>query len=176
MGNQKTLEKFGAVIEQYRKCLDRYTIDQLRYKASDDQWSLGQMYNHLIKSALFMQLGAVEKCAEGEASDTLERMSEDGQQIFRLGSFPPIKVKVPDSPQYTPPQPESKEQIAEGLDKVWGKAQSWASKLNEIPENRKVKHPRFGYLTALEWYQLMEMHFRHHLRQQEELEQQLNNR
>ncbi|WP_019422807.1 DinB family protein [Paenibacillus sp. OSY-SE] len=167
------LENIGALVEQYRNGLDPYTIEQLRYKANDDQWSLGQMYNHLIQSAMFMQIGAIAKCAEAESTDTAEGKSEDGQRIFQMGSFPPIKIKVPDSPQYTPSQPESKEQLAEGLEKVWEQAQSWAAKLHEIPGNRKVKHPKLGYLNALEWFQLIEMHLRHHLRQQATLEQEL---
>ncbi|MBN3522885.1 DinB family protein [Paenibacillus apiarius] len=174
--NQKwleNLEKIGALVEHYQKNLDRYTIEQLCYKSKDDEWSLGQMYNHLIRSTLFMQLGAIAKCAEEESTETAEGMSEHGQRIFQMGAFPPIKIKVPDSPQHTPPQPESKEQLAKGLNEVWEKTQSWATKLHEIPGTRKVMHPRLGYLNAPEWFQLTEMHLRHHLRQQETLEQEL---
>ncbi|MGG4500440.1 hypothetical protein [Paenibacillus polymyxa] len=35
--------------------------------------------------------------------------------MSELGSFPPIRIWVPDSPQYTPQQPKSKEQFIEGL-------------------------------------------------------------
>ncbi|MBY7737356.1 hypothetical protein DXC69_13390 [Paenibacillus polymyxa] len=39
--------------------------------------------------------------------------------MSELGSFPPIRIRVPDSPQYTPQytpqQPKSKEQFIEGL-------------------------------------------------------------
>ena len=38
----------------------------------------------------------------------------------------------------------------------------------------KVEHPGFSYLNAKEWYQLIEMHFRHHQRQKKELDQFLN--
>jgi hypothetical protein len=46
----------------------------------------------------------------------------------------------------------------------------WESKVDYINPNNKVKHGGFGWLNAKEWYNLVGMHFRHHLRQKEELE------
>ncbi|MGE6489121.1 hypothetical protein [Paenisporosarcina sp. NPDC076898] len=46
----------------------------------------------------------------------------------------------------------------------------WESKVNNINPNNKVEHGGFGWLKAREWYDLVGMHFRHHLRQKDELE------
>ncbi|MDQ0430163.1 MULTISPECIES: hypothetical protein [Caryophanaceae] len=43
-------------------------------------------------------------------------------------------------------------------------------KLASIDPNHKVEHGGFGWLNAKEWHKLVDMHFRHHLRQKEELE------
>jgi hypothetical protein len=40
-----------AIIEQFKRSLDEYTIDQLRYKCKEDVWSIGQMYIHVIEVA-----------------------------------------------------------------------------------------------------------------------------
>ncbi|MEW5597133.1 DinB family protein, partial [Peribacillus frigoritolerans] len=42
--------------------------------------------------------------------------------------------------------------------------------LSDIPASQKVQHRRMGYLNAEEYFQLIEMHFRHHLRQKERID------
>ncbi|WP_325167484.1 hypothetical protein [Lederbergia citri] len=49
----------------------------------------------------------------------------------------------------------------------------WESEVDNINPNCKVEHGGFGWLNAREWYDLVGMHFRHHLRQKDELEQRL---
>ncbi|MCY0870562.1 MAG: DinB family protein, partial [Firmicutes bacterium] len=88
-----------------------------------------------------------------------------GRELFRVGSFPPIQIKVPPSPQYTPMQPESKEEIRAGMQEVIVRMRSIAPALDDIPAENTVEHPRFGYLNAKEWFQLTEMHYRHHRHQ-----------
>ncbi|MNG40670.1 hypothetical protein D3C84_1293620 [compost metagenome] len=51
--------------------------------------------------------------------------------------------------------------------------QQWEAKFDEIDIKGKVQHGGFGWLNAREWYGLVDMHFLHHLRQKNELEQSL---
>jgi hypothetical protein len=46
-------------------------------------------------------------------------------------------------------------------------------KVDDINPNYRVEHGGFGWLNAQEWFALVGMHFRHHLRQKYELEQKL---
>ncbi|WP_257964271.1 hypothetical protein [Bacillus sp. UMB0728] len=46
-------------------------------------------------------------------------------------------------------------------------------KLDKIQPDLKTEHGGFGWLSAMEWHELAEMHFRHHLRQKGELEERL---
>jgi hypothetical protein len=51
----------------------------------------------------------------------------------------------------------------------------WESRVDAINPNYKVKHEGFGWLNAREWFDLVGMYFRHHLRQKGELEQKVFN-
>lgn len=84
--------------------------------------------------------------------------------------LPPVKIKVPDSPEYTPTTPESTEEVKVRLQLLTAKMREIEPSVAGIPRDRKVPHPAFGYLSAIEWFQLVPMHFRHHLRQKQELD------
>ena len=156
-----------AQTEFYLNELTNLSMDQLCRKPRDDAWSLGQMMVHLMNSARFMQLPNVEVCrdATNSAVHVGGSKNDRGEEVFRVGSFPPIRIQVPPSPQYTPAQPESKEEIRVGMQDVIVRMRSVAPALDEIPTENTVAHPGFGYLNAKEWFQLIEMHYRHHRHQ-----------
>ncbi len=41
--------------------------------------------------------------------------------------------------------------------------------LDKAPLENTALHPRFGALNAQDWFMLVEMHYRHHLRQLDRL-------
>lgn len=92
-----------------------------------------------------------------------------------LGSFPPIKVKVPPSDFYTPKHPSSKQEILDGLSLVKRKMGEMCLILDKTKKQGKTPHPAFSFLNGNEWFKLIEMHFRHHLRQKKRLDNFLNN-
>ena len=169
MITKQSLSEFEEIAKAYLQELDRYDLEQLTLKPSDDEWSLGQMYVHLINSALYMQLRNVEACRD-QTEPAGGAKTPDGEAIFAQGGFPPIRIQVPSSAQYTPPQPESKEQIAEGLNLVIRRMGEMEPVLDSIPAAHTVPHPRFGALNAAEWYAIIAMHYRHHLQQKNRLD------
>lgn len=76
-----------------------------------------------------------------------------------------MKIKVPPSPDYTPAQPESIEQIRDGIARVCLAVRETADAITASDLGGKVAHPAFGYLDATEWFGMIEMHWRHHVRQ-----------
>jgi hypothetical protein len=211
MNTRQILERFEQTAAYYAEQLDRYDMEQLLRKPSAEEWSLGQMYVHLIQSALHMQLRNVALCGEqagigsaispeandghgrtrptdqtigqptsgesmaarqpaGTAADSADGKTEQGRAVFALGSFPPIRISVPPSETYTPKQPESKQQLLDGLQQVVRRMRELEPTLEATPKRSKVPHPSLGALNAVEWFQLVEMHFRHHLRQKERLD------
>ncbi|MFC5650337.1 DinB family protein [Paenibacillus solisilvae] len=158
-------------IEIYKSDLQSYSLQQLRQITSQGAWSLSQLYNHLILAALDY-LDQVEICATAGVEQMLGK-TEAGKELFKLGGFPPIKIKLPDGPENTPSNSESKEDLRRGLDQVLQRMREWEGKLDRINPNYKAKHDGFGWLNAKDWFDLVGMHFRHHLRQKSELEQKL---
>ncbi|MGD8191140.1 DinB family protein [Brevibacillus ginsengisoli] len=159
------------LIEEYKTNLQNYSLDQLRHISEQGGWSLGQMYSHVILVAL-EYLDNVEACAAASGEQTLGKTMA-GENLYKNGGFPPIKIKLPDLPENTPSNSESKEDLSDGLDQVKQKMLEWEGKVEGVNSNYKVKHDGFGWLNAKEWFDLIDMHFRHHLSQKRELEQKL---
>ncbi|OAS82185.1 MULTISPECIES: DinB family protein [Metabacillus] len=157
------------VVGTYKSDLQNYSLEQLRYKSAEGVWSIGQMYDHLILVA-HEYLDNVETCAAEEEEQKLGK-TEFGEQLYKIGGFPPIKIKLPDELNTPPSNSDSKESLMVRLDQVMQRLRLWEPKVNAINSNYKVKHDGFGWLNAREWYDLVNMHFHHHLRQKRELEQ-----
>jgi hypothetical protein len=87
-----------------------------------------------------------------------------------------MHVKVPPSETYTPKQPLNIEVIETSLKKLIKMMQETEQEIRSASEISKTAHPVFGFLNAREWFQLIEMHFRHHLRQKRHLDRFLTQR
>ncbi|MGE6256348.1 DinB family protein [Heyndrickxia sporothermodurans] len=160
------------VIETYKGCLQNYSLEQLRYKTTENVWSIGQMYDHLIVVA-HEYLDNVEACAASEADQKLGK-SEFGEKLFKLKDFPPIKIKLPNELNSPPNNSDSKEKLMHRLEILIQRLIQLENKFDALNPNSKVNHKGFGWLNAREWYDLVGMHFRHHLRQKRELDQNLS--
>lgn len=182
MDTKETLRRFEDTVNDYIQELEGISLEQLLWKPAEAEWSLGEMHMHLIRSAQFMHLRNAAQCLapDGDPADAPAGKTEQGEALFKAGGFPPARIQVPPSPQYTPPQPDSKEQIVDGL-------RDTVRRMTEIepmvaaafdpssqdaarqPVHPTVAHPRLGGLNALEWFRLIEMHYRHHLLQKQRL-------
>ncbi|MBB3111328.1 hypothetical protein FHS18_003396 [Paenibacillus phyllosphaerae] len=168
----EALQAFEATVGRYFVELENLDMTQLLAKPNEEEWSIGQMYMHLIQSAQFMHLRNVDLCLAGNdvlSGQELDK-TENGRAAFERGSFPPIRIRVPASPQYTPQQPENKEQLTEGLRGVVERMRRTEIALSQPHQGNKAIHPNFGALDATEWFLLVEMHYRHHLLQLERLQ------
>ncbi|MDQ0194393.1 DinB family protein [Paenibacillus wynnii] len=173
MNNTKEyLQRFEDTVNIYLQDLEAYNMEQLLLKPQEDKWSLGQMYLHLIQSAQYMTFRNIEACRVMDATPEIAEVKSDaGAAVFEKGGFPPISIQVPASKEYTPLQPESKEQLIEGLNEVIQTMREIEPLLDSIPTNRTRPHPRFGALNAKEWFCMIEMHYRHHFLQKKRLEE-----
>ncbi|WP_248927859.1 DinB family protein [Paenibacillus hamazuiensis] len=168
MGEEDKVNRY-KLIDEYKTCLRSYSIEQLRHIPATGVWSLGQMYDHMILTSLDY-FDKVEHCVKAGEEQPLGKTTA-GEELFRLGGFPPVKIKLPDGPENSPSNSESKEELIQGLDQVLERMKEWEEAVVTVSPNYKVKHEGFGWLNAREWFELNGMHFRHHLRQKNELEQ-----
>ena len=156
------------LIETYKIELQKYSLEQLRFITADGVWSIGQMYDHVILVAM-EYLDNVEACAALKEEQKLGK-TDSGEHLYKIGGFPPIKIKLPDELNTPPSNSDSVEELSSRLDQVNQRLRRWESRVDAINPNYKVKHGGFGWLNAREWFDLVGMHFRHHLRQKSELE------
>lgn len=169
METKTVLQNFGKTSELWLNALDKYTEEEFKIKPADDAWSLGQVYAHLIKAATFFQFERINECVSSD-EHSLEPMNERTRDIYKMGGFPPIEVKVPIEFQPTPAQPENKEEARTKLKEVIALMPEYAAKIDSASYHGKAQHRALGYLNAIEWFELIDMHFRHHLRQKEKIE------
>jgi hypothetical protein len=152
----------------FKSDLYNYSLEQLRYISKEGVWSIGQMYDHLMLVA-HEYLDNMETCATLNEGQPLEK-TQFGEQLFRDGGFPPIKIRLPDELNTPPNNSDSKEDLISRMDQLIQRLSQWELKVDYINPSNKVEHGGFGWLNAREWFDLVGMHFRHHLRQKEELE------
>ncbi|HEF1902583.1 TPA: DinB family protein [Bacillus cereus] len=162
------MKKFEELATYYIEELEKYSIEQFRMKPSSEEWSLGQMYNHLIAST-YMQLDAITKC-KTETPSITNKKTDMGEKIYKLGAFPDIQIKVPGHSGYTPENPANKKEVQKQFLELITIVKNTEPTLPSTADVCKVEHPGLGYLNAAEWFQLISMHFAHHLRQKERLE------
>lgn len=148
--------------------LNNYSPEQLRHIQKDGVWSIGQMYDHIILVA-HEYLDNMEACAALNEEQTLGK-TRFGDQLFREGGFPPVKIRLPDEMNAAPNNSDRKKELMRRMEEIIQGLSQWESNVDTVNPNYKVKHGGFGWLNAREWYDLVEMHSRHHLRQKEELE------
>ena len=167
MNIQKTYNDFESIIKKWETALDNHTIEELQKKENQDSWSVGQVYIHLINSALEFHFKQIDICLQTNENQNQKKNFKGFLAYRLLNGFPPIKIKVPPSDAYTPKQPVSITEIKEGLKAVKQKMSKTIPLLNQSTKKGKTAHPGFNYLNAEEWYKLIVMHYKHHLRQRE---------
>lgn len=166
----ENFSKFESLVLIWQNEINKYTEEQFLRKPNDDEWSIGQVYAHLFQSAKFLHIKQIEQCVARQGTTINGEKTKKGKIVFVLGMFLPIRVEVPPSAQYTPAQPKNKEEVSEKLNQIIIEMKNILQTVERSPLESKTPHPAFGYLNAREWYQIIPMHFHHHLRQKSRLE------
>jgi len=160
---------FDQSLEIWLKALHRYRDPELSAALEPEGWTIGQVYNHLITSTQRYHIKQVELCLENHAPQQ-QGKTEQGEAIFAANAFPPIRIHVPPSPQYTPEQPTGRAVLIAELEEMSMLMGMIIHQVKQAPASGKVEHVSLGYLDAREWLQLIAMHWRHHLRQKARLD------
>jgi len=156
------IERFNYTIDRWIAALDNYTISQLCTKPSSCEWSIGQVYIHLIQDTGFY-LDQLKACIV-DNEHTHESASPHVLAMLRNNDFPDIVIEGHPS-NAAIAQPGSSGQLLAGLTQIRNEANALVTQIDGGTVNGKSLHPGFHYLSANEWLQLAEMHLRHHFRQ-----------
>lgn len=170
MNNTKALEQINTLLDTWKGSLDSYSDEDFVKKPDTDSWSIGQVYQHLAQSTLNFHLQQVKASLETVENEKHSKTKEGFMSFKVLGALPPIKIKVPPSEFYTPSQPKDRASILEAFEEIRVQMKSLSQEIQTTISQGKTKHPGLGYLNASEWFQLIPMHFKHHLRQKKRLD------
>ena len=161
---------FGSSVNGYITALDRYTDEQFAAKPSPEAWSLAQMYEHLYLATTYFFLANAKRCTEKRKGQIGGEPNELGRTLFQYNSFPPVKLRPPDSLRTPEPVGRSRDEYQTLFAQLVSSSDALLEAIAADDGTYKTLQPTFGWLSAREWYHVGEMHLRHHHRQQQELE------
>ncbi|AYC30554.1 DinB family protein [Paenisporosarcina cavernae] len=159
------------IIETYKKIIHRHSVTQLVYSPSKEQWSISQVIDHCIAVAEEYLESAID-CLN-ESNEQSEGKTEFGDKLFTNGGFPPIKIKLPKEMNAAPKNSENKDALLTRLDDLANSMNAAEVNIRKTNPRLKLQHGGFGWLNAREWFELIDMHFRHHLRQIDAMDQKI---
>lgn len=168
MSAENTYKQLLPVAKYWLKELDFYGSNQFKKKTTVSSWSIGQIYDHLLRYSQDVHLKAIQECLLARESNLKEGKSFKGMIQFTYGSYLPFKHKS--TPYIEPVQPLSTEKVKDDFYRFLKLIYKFAKEIDYKKPTAKVKHPTLGYLSAEEWFQLMEMHFRHHIKQKKKMD------
>lgn len=172
MSAEDTYKKLLPLSKYWLKELDYYGANQFKKKVNSTSWTIGQIYDHILVYSLEVHVKAIQECLQAKNESTKKtRKSFRGSIVFAWGGYLPIKYKS--NPYKEPSQPLSAEKVKDDFYRFLKVIYKVAKEIDYKKSNNKVKHPSFGYLTAEEWFQLIEMHITHHVRQKKKLDKEV---
>lgn len=166
------IENLNRTIDVWITALEPYHFHQLCAKPAPNNWSVGQVYMHLIEHTNFY-LQQIHICVTTNDYAN-EEASVNAKEMFLNNSLPDVIINGPASNAYTP-QPASKEHLRGNLMLLKQEVNKIGTVMSQNVFQGKTKHPGLHYFSANEWLQFADMHFRHHLRQKERIDEFLNN-
>jgi hypothetical protein len=164
MKAENVYNQFLKVAKYLLKELDYYGANQFKQKVENQEWTIGEYYDFLINSTLNYYIPNVNKALKANDGNSEGKKKFKGKLLFWYGRVPAI-VKYQDTSDYKPVQPEGTEKVKDTFYrfiKIMNKA---AQEIDSAGASQsKIEHPTLGMLSALEWYRLIEINFKHHLR------------
>lgn len=168
MSAENTYKQLLPLAKYWLKELDFYGNNQFKKKVTPTGWTIGQIYDHLLIYTQEVHIKAIQECIMTKEPNPKAQKSFNGFLQFVYGSYLPVKHKS--IPYKEPNQPLSTEKVKDDFYRFLKLLYKTAKEIDYKKPTAKVKHPKLGYLTAEEWFKLIEMHFRHHIKQKKKLD------
>lgn len=157
----KVYKKFDRTVTRWEKALDKYSEQDLKKSPGPGIWTVGQVYEHITASTLNFHAKQIEQCLQTSANRE-KRKSKWGYLALIIDRIPPVNIPIPPEENVVAIQPPGKPFIREKLQELRSRFSSLADQIDANPRSGKTGHPGMGYLLAVEWFALIEMHLRYH--------------
>ncbi|AMR30487.1 hypothetical protein A0256_03145 [Mucilaginibacter sp. PAMC 26640] len=169
MNVTKERRAIEEALDSYRKLLDTFTDDAFTTTPPMGGWSYAEVYDHIMKASLGSSI-ALERCTNNNCPPSKKRVTLAGWYVLLLGTFPPVKLKVPESvAEKMTPKKIEKEEAKNLIIKIRKRVEANAGLVNQAPPNARWQHPRMGMLNAAQWFKFIRIHLQHHLKQLERI-------
>jgi hypothetical protein len=162
MQSQKIYVKILRSLTSYERVLQASSEETFTCPSDSGGWSRSQVFSHV-----FGVNGWILARVEDWPNNTYEQSKRQPmlvRLIFFLGTLGPKKIKAPKVIQ-DQVSLLSKKEASDLLEKFKVHLHKVMPTLDSIPSNRGWNHPMMGFLSAHQWYQLIEIHTRHHEKQ-----------
>lgn len=170
MQAEQVYKSFVEKAKYYLKELDYYGKAQFQMKPLKGEWSIGQLYDHLLNGTYTFHLAEVRNCLDRTGGSTGGKKKFKGKLVFKFKKLL-FKVKGINQNGYVPAQPDNPRKVQDDLYRFLKFMNRTAKEIDSAPDlTYKTKHPDLGMLNALEWYMLIDFHFKHHLKLKKKLD------
>lgn len=170
MNLEKIHQDLFITLETYQAILLKYNFKQLTTLTTAADWSLSQVFTHLLGQTIDFNFKQIDLCLSSLEFTTFNKNNE-GEAFFKRGGFPDERIKAPFDD--IPTLPTSLDSLLESLENLKIQFSHYKVAIQNNSVQGKAQHPGLGYLNATEWYAFILMHWRHHLRQIGRIENEL---
>ncbi|WP_353719180.1 DinB family protein [Dyadobacter sp. 676] len=161
------VKDYQDTIDIWLRALEGYDIARLLAQPAPGAWSLGQVYMHILDEAEFY-FNQIKICLASN-DHAMEDCTSEARAMLHNNAFPDAILEGPPSNAHVR-QPTSKQLLVDRLLHLKALVTETDRLIATSLFHGKAKHPGLYYLSAEEWFQFSEMHFRHHLRQKARIE------
>lgn len=166
----KERKAIDAALDDYRTMLDTIPDELFTETPPGGGWSYAEVYSHVLKATLSATI-AVERCSNGTVAPTGKRLTLFGKYMMLVGSFPPVKIAVPESiDAKIPAEKISREDAKNYLVKCRKRVDSVFPMIKNASPNARTGHPIMGMLNAKHWFKFIGMHLCRHMQQLKRIE------
>lgn len=170
MEPRKVFRRFDDSLRSWRERLERFTDEQFEARPAPRVWTPGQVYHH-VATVTDLLVGEALACARGEGE---RRWGLLPTLFCWWGSFPPVRIRLKDVPDEfsgaVDPVQIDRVRAALELTRMEETMRSALDSVEQAPRGIRRRHFAVGWFDAPQWYQLAEMHLRHHERQMRRIE------
>ena len=154
------IEKNNEIRKNLFKLIDSITNEQFNEKPDEESWSPKEIVDHLVKMEQTIIKGLKKELANPESPKAKKKP-------IRLSTLRIVKVKAP---SYIEPSSEYKrtEEMKAKLHEVRMELLSLYKSSNpSILEEKSLKHPIFGQVPLIQWFEFTGLHEKRHAKQLE---------
>ncbi|HWY10955.1 MAG TPA: DinB family protein [Bacteroidia bacterium] len=161
-------KSFDQTVDTWKSATEEYTEQLFELRPNEGGWSIGQVCEHLIGSTQRVFV-VIDKCLAGKTNEN-EQKTVAGENAIKTNVLTNGKVQNPAHKENPPLQPDNRLTVREIFEDIRNNFMNVAEKVKASKATGKEKHPVLGFMNAHEWLHTIDMHWRHHIKQKENID------